>query len=287
MPVILIVDDDSVDRRKAVRCLGPVEDLEILQADSGDRAVEELASGEPDLILTDLRMPGMNGLELVEHVHEEHPLVPMIVMTSQGSEHLAVQALEAGATSYVPKRDLPEHLPDTVRQVLDVAKARRSRRVVLRYLDVSETRFELANDPELILPLVGFFQDGLDRLAFGSPSLRTQVCMALMEAVSNAMIHGNLEVPSELREKSAEDYHRLIEERRRQEPYTARRVRCTAQESAGRVQYTIEDEGPGFDPAKLPDPTAPEHMGRLHGRGLLLIRTFMDEVEFNAPPRTP
>jgi CheY-like chemotaxis protein len=281
MPTILVVDDDAVDRELACRSLGPAGDLEVHTAARGAKALEILAREPPDLILTDLRMPGMDGLQLVEHIREDYPVVPVILMTSQGSEQLAVRALRSGATSYVPKRDLREHLPATLREVLDLAQTRRGRKAVMRYLTGSEAAFELVNDPDLIMPVVGFFQDGLDRLGFGAPALRTQVGMALMEALSNSMIHGNLEVRSELREDRIEDYEALIQRRRGEEPFASRRLRCSAHEGAEKVVYTVEDQGPGFDPDSLPDPTTPENMGRLHGRGLLLIRTFMDEVSFN------
>ena len=58
-------------------------------------------------------------------------------------------------------------------------------------------------------------------------------------------------------------------------------VRFTARESADAIEYTIADEGPGFDVTSLPDPTAPENVLNVSGRGILLIRTFMDSVEFN------
>jgi anti-sigma regulatory factor (Ser/Thr protein kinase) len=51
--------------------------------------------------------------------------------------------------------------------------------------------------------------------------------------------------------------------------------------SREQATITIRDEGPGFDPSSLPDPTDPENIGKISGRGLLLIRTFMDDVRFN------
>jgi CheY-like chemotaxis protein len=282
MTTILIVDDDDVDREAAERCLAGVDALRVLRAGDGNRALELLGDGEtPDLVLTDLRMPGMDGLELVDRLKNDHPALPVVLMTSQGSEQVAVRALQAGAASYVPKGELKYSLLDTVRQVLEVAEARRVQRRILRCLGDSEIRFDLENDTSLIYPLVGFFQDSLARLGFASDRVRTQVGMALMEALSNAMIHGNLEVDSSLRRTDRTAYDAMIERRRGEPLYAGRRVRCLARMSSDRIEYVIADEGPGFDPSALPDPTSADNVLAVSGRGIWLIRTFMDDVEFN------
>ena len=64
-----------------------------------------------------MMMPNMNGLELVSEVKEQYPLMPIILMTSLGSEEIAVQALQNGAASYVPKRYLSRDLAQVVRQI--------------------------------------------------------------------------------------------------------------------------------------------------------------------------
>lgn len=281
MPTILVVDDDAVDRELAERCLAAMDDLEVLHAADGNAALELIKSREPDLVLTDLRMPGMDGLELVSEVQQNYPLLPILLMTSKGSEQVAVQALKAGAASYVPKSDLADSLVETIEQVMEVVESKRTRSGILRYMRRSETRFELTNDPKLISPVVGFLQDSMELLGFGDDSVRTQVGMAVMEALSNAVIHGNLEVSSEIRRESLREYYAQMDRRREIEPYASRVVRCRATETADRVIYEIEDEGPGFDTTTLPDPRSPEHMVRVHGRGILLMRTFMDEVQYN------
>lgn len=281
MPTVLIVDDDDVDRELASRCLRPLAETRLDFAEDGATALERVARDQPDLVITDLRMPAMDGLELVERLRQEHPLVPVILMTSQGNEQIAVRALKAGAASYVPKSHLKKDLLETTEEVLELSEARRSRRAIVRYLGACKTSFELDNDPELIYPLVGFFQENLERLGWSDEGMRTQVGVALMEAVSNAMIHGNLEVGSTLKREDREGYEKLIVERRGKEPYNQRRVRFEAHETEGGVEYTVRDEGPGFDYTSLPDPTATENLLRVSGRGIMLIRTFMDEVEFN------
>ena len=281
MPNILIVDDEPVQRELAYCLLSQDPDIQAYFADSGEGALHQIAKEMPDLVLTDLRMPGMDGLDLVRKVQEDYPSLPVVLMTSYGSEQLAVRALTAGAASYVPKTDLAESLVDTVEQVLSVAQARKRRGLIFRCIRSNETDLELDNDPDLITPLVGLFQENLQRLSFGDESIRTRVGIALMEAVSNAMYHGNLEVSSALRKEDQVQYYKLVEERRRQEPYASRCIHINARETPEQITYVVRDSGSGFRAADLPDPTAPKNLLRLGGRGLLLMRSFMDSVQFN------
>jgi anti-sigma regulatory factor (Ser/Thr protein kinase) len=108
-----------------------------------------------------------------------------------------------------------------------------------------------------------------------------RVCIALEEALRNAMFHGNLELTSEQREGDATEYQRLIDERTRSAPYDRRQLEVTVEITPASGRFVIRDQGPGFDPSQLPDPTDPENLERVSGRGLLLMRTFMDEVTFN------
>jgi CheY-like chemotaxis protein/anti-sigma regulatory factor (Ser/Thr protein kinase) len=281
MPTILVVDDEDLDRELARRCLEPLRNLTVEFAHDGKEALDRISNQTPDLVLTDLRMPGMNGLELVETLRTRHSSLPVLLMTAQGNEKVAVSALRAGAAGYVPKSDLQTDLVEAVEKVLDILESARTRKQVLDFLGHCETRFELSNDTALAYPLVGFFMEGLERIGFGDDYIRTQIGVALMEALTNAIIHGNLEVSSGLRRDHREEFDRLLERRRQEEPYCNRRVHLTARESRRQVEYVIEDQGPGFNPTESPDPTTPENMEGVTGRGLMLIRTFMDTVEFN------
>jgi len=281
MTKIVVVDDESTDQELAARSLRSIDDLEILFASHGEEAMDVVAREAPDLVLTDLRMPGIDGVELVERLTGQYPLIPVILMTSQGNEQIAVRALHAGAASYVPKRDLKETLADCVERILMVAEARRARAKILRFLNHFETHFELVNDLELITPVVAYIEDNLQRVGFANDTVRTQIGMALMEALANAMLHGNLEVSSELRRTDRAAFDALVAERRSTEPYASRRVRCTTKESSECVEYTIADEGPGFDPSTLPDATDAANLLEVSGRGVMLMRSFMDDVQFD------
>jgi len=281
MPTILVVDDDAVDQEQARRCLQALDDTEVLLAGDGATALEILARQSVDLVVSDLRMPGMDGIELVEKIRDDFPPVPVLIITSMGSERIAARALQAGAASYVPKSDLEDTLARIALQLLVLSESRRSSRRVLPHLLSAETRFELPNDPRLVTPVVAFLQENLERLGFGSERVRTQVAVAVTEALTNAMLHGNLEAGPSLRREDRAAYDRLVALRQEQEPFRRRRVHLTAWESPARVRYVVRDEGRGFDRSMAPDPTLPENLSLNTGRGLFLIRTFMDTVEHN------
>ena len=93
--------------------------------------------------------------------------------------------------------------------------------------------------------------------------------------------HGNLDLSSGLREDGGEEYTALGKQRRKEEPYVSRMVEVLAKIDRSCITVVVRDEGVGFEPDGLPDPTDPANLQKVHGRGLMLIRTFMDEVLFN------
>lgn len=93
------------------------------------------------------------------------------------------------------------------------------------------------------------------------PDVRDQVLLALLEAVANALRHG-----------------------RRPGRGRGQPVRLDLRVSAGQVTATVTDDGPGFDPAACPDPRTPERLHLPTGRGLLLMRHYMDSVDYTFPP---
>lgn len=255
--------------------------LELQFAGDGAEALELLAAAAPALVVTDLVMPKLDGLQLVEAVNRDHPLVPVILVTGKGNEEIAVRALEQGAASYVTKRMLAYDLLDMVQKVLTVSGRRRSHTRLLGSMTVSNCSFALENDVALFMPLVAYLQDRVAQAGICDQGGRTRVGIALDEALTNAMFRGNLEVGSELRGHDDAQYHKLLDSRRQQRPYSDRRVYVEANFSRDEAVFIIRDEGPGFDLESLPDPTDPMNLDKPSGRGILLMRTFMDKAVHN------
>jgi CheY-like chemotaxis protein/anti-sigma regulatory factor (Ser/Thr protein kinase) len=278
---VLVVDDSPVDRHLAGGIVHKLPGWGAVFAANGREALDELARRPPDIVLTDLLMPEMDGLELTQAIRSRFPLVPVILMTAHGSEDIAIQALQKGAASYVPKKSLARDLAETLDQVLAASQTNRNQQRVLESLTRHESHFVLANDTGLVAPLVGHIEQTLERMKACEPSGLILVGVALHEALTNAILHGNLGLDSELREADEKQFYRLAEERRTQVPYRDRRVFVEVTVTRQEASFAVRDEGEGFDPATLPDPTDPTNLGRVTGRGLLLIQTFMDRVEHN------
>lgn len=114
---VLVVDDDRASR-EATRQFLECEGFNVLTAASGAEAMEYFADGV-SVIITDLIMPGMDGMQVLQAARDEAPHAQVILMTGQGSEHAAVSALKSGAFHYVTKPADPEELASLVRQACD------------------------------------------------------------------------------------------------------------------------------------------------------------------------
>jgi CheY-like chemotaxis protein/anti-sigma regulatory factor (Ser/Thr protein kinase) len=278
---VLVVDDSMVDRRFVGSLLERFGDLRVEYAADGAEALEKMAQSVPAVVLTDMIMPEMNGLELVAAVRSKYPSVPSILMTSLGNEQLAVQAMRQGAASYVPKRTLAHDLLPTVRSVLEVSQQEEISTRLMEYMTGMECRFVLDNDRSLISPLVGYLQESVAKLGLCNETDKVRIGIALDEALVNALYHGNLEVSSLLREEDGAGYDLLVAQRLGETPFRDRRIYVDVKLSPQRAVFVVRDEGPGFDPLTLPDPTDPSNLDQVTGRGVLLMRTFMDEVHYN------
>ena len=277
----VLVAEDSRTQAVQFRWLLEKAGFRAVMSANGREALEMIRQSAPDVVITDLDMPEMNGLELVEAVHAEFPKMPIVLATAVGSEAIAAEALRKGAASYVPKRYLNDLIP-TLQRLLAVAQADRTSSRLAACATFSEVRFSLTNDEGLVGPLVAQLKRMVERFGLRDGNGALRVATALDEALQNAILHGNLEVSSKLREgEDGSAFQALVKQRRHESPFTDRRTHVRAIVTSDSAEFVIRDEGPGFDPKAIPDPTDPKYFDRPCGRGLWLIHAFMDEVRHN------
>jgi CheY-like chemotaxis protein len=278
---VLVVDDSPFDRQLVGRLLAPMGELRVAYASSASEGMAAIACESPSIVLADLVLPDQEGLELVHRVRAQYPQIFVVIMTAFGSEESAVLALRAGAANYIAKRDLAQDLVPTIRQVLAVATLTRQRERILRCMVRRDSVFILENDPDLLASFMKVLRDELAGMELWDATGLLQVSIALQEALTNALFHGNLEVESEHRQVDERIFDEIALQRRQVDPYRSRRIRIQVQLDREAARFSVSDDGPGFDTSLLDRPVDADDLTRIGGRGLLLIRTFMDEVSFN------
>jgi CheY-like chemotaxis protein len=286
MTTVLVVDDSAVDRRLVGGLLEEGASVDVTFANDGGDALNIISRSPPDIVVTDLHMPGINGVELVRTIHCEHSRIPVVLITGQGSEELAVTALKSGAASYVPKTKLARDLLPTVLNVLSLAREGQSHEMMQSCWKESRCVFELTNDYRLIAPLVNMLRQMIAAMQVCDDTERVQLGVALEAALSNALYHGNLELSeSELESMEYDlfgaDAPNIVEQRKATPPYRDRRIHVEALITRAEVRLTIRDDGPGFDYASVPEPNQLVASEEGQARGITHMRLLVDEVVFN------
>ncbi len=283
----ILVAEDSPTQAVVIRGLLTGAGFEVEMVHNGVEALAAIQQAAPAAVLTDLDMPQMNGLDLVVAVRQKHPQIPVILMTAFGSEEIAVQALQNGAASYVPKKNLSQDLVHTLEDVLEVARAHREDSQLADYLTGLDYRFELPGAAPPVSAVVATMQEGMGSLNLGDDIDRIRVGVALDTAIHNFLIYGNLELtPEQLQDAynlsdGGESYFRMLNDRSRQAPYCDRRIRVTIHLSNRSVECIVGQDGPGLDERARAQPADPRELEGGRARGWLLVKSFMDEMKFN------
>lgn len=281
MSTVLVVDDSAVDRRLVRGLLERTGEFDVLEAVDGEDALLKIAESVPDVVVTDLVMPRRDGFGLVAAIKEEHPSIPVIIMTGRGSEEIAARALQHGAASYVGKLSLADHLVPTLVRVLSASREDRTHARLMHHMGRCELEFALRNDAALIGSAVNLLQVMLRCLPLGDEIERLRVGIAVEEALKNAYLHGNLGIGGSTPRPPRDEFPLLAAQRVYALPYRDRRIHLQCRITREQARFVIRDEGDGFDvKAWLPE-NALSDQDDSATRGISLMRTIMDEVRYN------
>jgi len=119
---VLVVDDDPTVRKSIDRVLTG-KGYAVITAENGEEALRKLNEEKYDLVYTDIRMPGMSGLEVAEHVKAQQPWTPVVIITGYGTEAAESRAKAAGVSSFMHKPLSPEMIEGSARDAMVAAAA--------------------------------------------------------------------------------------------------------------------------------------------------------------------
>src|ERR1700683_1481270 len=129
MSTVLFVEDEAKMRRLLELNLGE-DGFQTLSAPDAERALQVLQDSSVDLVVTDLKLPGISGLEFLTALKRSHPALPVIVMTAFGTVETAVEAMKSGASDYVLKPFSLAEMRMVVHKELDVRRLREENRTL-------------------------------------------------------------------------------------------------------------------------------------------------------------
>ena len=157
---LLIVDDHPVVRRGLKGILGDEHDLSVFEASNGHEALQQIKECKFELVILDLDMPGMNGIDLLKEIKQQDKNLSVLVLSVYPEDQVAVRVLKAGASGFVSKETATDQLVGAIRRILSGGKhvSERVADLLIKYLDNStvEVMHERLSDREFeILCLLG------------------------------------------------------------------------------------------------------------------------------------
>ena len=138
---LLLVEDDEVFLRPLLRTL-ELKGYEVLPVPSGEDALEAIKAEDVDVVLTDRRLPGMDGVEVVRHIKADHPDIAVVVMTAYGTIESAVEAMRLGAEDYLVKPFEAAELLLVIRRAIEFQELKSANRRTIRR---NQERFTFGN----------------------------------------------------------------------------------------------------------------------------------------------
>lgn len=279
---VLVVDDAKHDRialKEIMENLG----YQVSEAENGSAALGIFETTTCDLVVTDLNMPIMDGLTLLKKIKLKLPQIPVIIVSANDQLEYVIKALQLGASDYLTKPFEENEIQRSLERVFPIIEDQVLDRLYLKSVRKETRQLVFDNDIDKINSYANLISRNLEWFDMKAEMLSIKV--VLFEILANAIFHGNLELSSAIKNhqdiKSFDEYKRLAREKNSRSPYKDRKIFVNYTADWEKVRYVIRDEGRGFDYNNLQDPLDPKSSGKPAGRGILMIRTFSDEVHWN------
>ena len=279
---IIVVDDEEVIRYTLQKKLSR-QGYNVISLEKAEDVLYLLKNGQKvDLIITDVKLRKMDGIELLRRIHGQERHIPVLIISGHSNVEDAIKALRYGASDFIRKPFDINDVSSSVRLILKRKKEKKFSNDVATYIQNQNITLKIPADTSILNTISYHLTKDLVPIGLCNPTTAENITLALQESLSNAMFHGCLEISSSIREdKGIRAFNEEIEKRRLEPEFKDRVVTLTYKLTPEYVEYTIQDEGKGFDHSNLPDPRDPENFFKNSGRGLLIIQIHMDEVKWN------
>ncbi len=277
---ILLVEDDSSSRIYLENLLD-VNGYKYRSAVNGIEGLNVFEEYKPDIVITDIQMPIMDGLELLEAIRDKKSDAIVIITTAYGTENYAIQALQLGANNYLKKPVSNIDLIPVLEKYNAIITSRYSPEVFPGEFIYRKYKYEFLATVQTIPKIV-------DKLLIEAScefenNERINVELGLVELITNAVEHGNLEITyNEKQEALINNTLDSLYEKKQNDPkYKDKKIAIEFCLDNTGYQWIISDQGKGFNWNSLADPTDEKNILELNGRGVYITGFLFDELEYS------
>ncbi|MCF6241398.1 MAG: response regulator [Bacteroidales bacterium] len=276
---VLIVEDDYPSREYLINLIG-LEGFDFKAAENGKEALEIYKYYDPDVIISDIQMPYMDGLELLSAIRKDKSDTIFIITTAFGSEDYAIEALRRGANNYLKKPIRKNSLLSLLEKYKSLVESHKLAEKAQGRIIKKDILFEfdtnISHIPAIISQLISEMNVNLD------DSEITNIELGLDELITNALEHGNLAISFNEKVEASNNntMQELYAQKMKIQEYAQRKLRVYYKLRPEYCEWLIEDEGKGFDWRLIPDPTQSTQLMELNGRGIFITHFLFDEMEY-------
>lgn len=279
---ILIVDDDP-DLLEALKSLLKVYNYKVDTASNVNSALKKVNENQYDLIVSDIEMPGRTGLEFLEQLKKGMLIeIPVVLMTGHLSVDYAIEAVRLGAADFIKKPIESKIILKSINHQLIKKRIQQKKEKIDHNVNLFYTQLFFTPQDFLNQSIPEYIIHYLSKNIRIPLKVINELSICVEEIISNAFLHGTLDVPAEIRKKSYRDYIDYINEELNSGKSNKKvMVEINYSNENKLLKITTSDEGNGFNTEYYVRNNQPLlNFDSATGRGLNLIQILSDSISF-------
>ncbi|HON52718.1 MAG TPA: response regulator [Bacteroidales bacterium] len=276
---VLIVEDDIVSR-ELLRVIVQKEGYELRTAEDGMAGFEVFSEYMPDVVITDIRMPRLDGIELLKKIRTIERDTIVIIVTAHGNENIALEALHMGANNYLKKPINLEDLKIILSRYHSLYKTKTVRKDITALITSQHLLLSIESDLDLIPSVAEYLVNQVSHIYSNTDIISIE--LGLSELLLNAIEHGSFNISGDEKEEALKNNTLvdLYNNRKENELYKNKKVHIEFNRTQSYCEWIITDEGEGFDYTYMPSPFTDRLVTNLHGRGVFISKLQFDSIEY-------
>ncbi len=278
LTTIMLVEDEELNLRMLEGMLRHLGHRLVL-ARSGKEALKKFNKYHPDIVVLDILMPKISGIEVLKEIRTKDTGIIVIMITASNKEEHAIESLRLGANNYLKKPVHYDDLIPLIHKYNSTIQKRSMEQLVLSKMISRKFFMEIENDLQIIPKIAQYLANEAGTL-FDKDEI-VAINIAILELLVNAFEHGNLGISYADKSKAIHEKRldRLYQEKLADHRFKNRKIKIEFTLEKNCCEWIITDEGNGFQSSDYTQLDEDDRENE-HGRGIFISRFHLDELEY-------